>query len=150
MKKLSKKRLDGKKKLVSLPSSLEKEMREYCREKHIESESELIRQAIARYITPEDYRDETLKLQGLRDLRKLCEEIRDMLSVTFSYLKLMHTSLLAYNPEIDGELADAAFKSAAMRHGRFFRSFQESLKQDPPFFEHLLHTYFTGGDDGQD
>jgi Arc/MetJ-type ribon-helix-helix transcriptional regulator len=149
MKKISAKRLDGKKKLVSMTSEMERQIHEYCRDKHIESESELIRQAIVKYITPEEYKDRTLALQGLRDLLKKAEEIRDMVDITFRYTRLMHVNLLAYNPEIDDAFADAAFKSAMTRQTRFFKSFQDSLKNDPPFFERLLHTYFTEGRDEQ-
>jgi metal-responsive CopG/Arc/MetJ family transcriptional regulator len=140
-------RLDGKKKLISLTLEMERMLRSFCRDKGIESESELIRQAIVKYITPENYQDETLKLKGLQDLHKLCEEIRDMVDILFSYTRLMHINLLAYNPEIDAALADAAFKSATARHERFFKSFQESLKNNPPFFERLLHSYFTEDQD---
>jgi hypothetical protein len=143
------KRLDGKKKLVSLSAELEEGIRAYCRDKGLESESELIRQAIAKFIYA-DYTDETLKLQGLNDLSKKITELRDMIDVTFKYMRLMHINLLAYQPEIDGAFADTAFTSANARHEKFFAAFRESLKNDPPFFERLLHTYFSGDIHGQD
>jgi hypothetical protein len=141
-------RLDGKKKLVLFTREMEADLRSYCRGKGIESESELVRQAVAKYIYA-DIRDETLKLQGIAGLSAKIEEARDMVDVLFRYTRLMHISLLAYNPEIDGELADAALKSAAARHEKFFASFQNSLKNDPPFFERLLHKFFTESPDGQ-
>jgi hypothetical protein len=141
-------RLDGKKKLIRLTGQLEKDIRSFCRDKGIESESELIRQAVAGYIYAE-YGEETLKLQGLKDIREQLAELRNMLDVTFRYIRLMHINLLAYHPEIDGELSAAAFKSSTDRHARFFSSFQESLKSDPPFFERLLHRYFSGDNRGQ-
>jgi hypothetical protein len=150
MKKPSSKRLDGKKKLIALTSEMEGRITGYCREKNIESESELIRQAIVKFISPEDYSDETLKLKGIKDLMAKVEEVRDMTDILFRYMRLMHVNLLSYNAEIDAALADAAFGSAMARHERFFRSFQESLKNDPPFFERLLHTYFSGGPHEQD
>ncbi|MDR1909495.1 MAG: ribbon-helix-helix domain-containing protein [Spirochaetaceae bacterium] len=143
------KRPELKKKLCSLPVQMLADIKTYCRDKGLESESELIRHAITRYIYA-DYRDETLKLQGLGDMRKKMDELGDMLDITFRYLRLMHINLLAYNAEIDQDLADAALKSASARHDTFFRAFQESLKNDPPFFERLLHTYFSGEPDGQD
>ena len=139
------KRLDGKKKLVHLTGRMEKDLRQFCRDKGIESESELIRQAVAGYIYA-DYNDETLKLQGLKDLREKITELRDMLDLTFRYIRLMHINLLAYHAEIDSELSGAALKSATDRHARFFYSFQESLTSDPPFFERLLHRYYSDGD----
>jgi hypothetical protein len=52
-------------------------------------------------------------------------------------------SYSAYSPEIDPEMADAALRSAEVRHGKVFSSFQNSLKNDPPFFERLLHRFYT-------
>ena len=141
------KRLDGKKKLVTLTGRMESDMRSYCRDKGIESESELVRQAIAKYIYA-DYKDETLKLQGLKHIEEKLAELRDMIDVIFKYIRLMHINTLAYHPEIDPGLADAAFLSATIRHNKFFDALQDSLKSDPPFFERLLHKYFTGESDG--
>ena len=138
------KRLDGKKKLVPFTNQMEKDMGQYCRDKGIESESELIREAIAKYIYA-DYKDETLKLQGLDQLQGRMGELRDMLELSFKYLRLTHINLLAYHPEIDPDMADAALKSATLRHSKFFDAFQDSLKNDPSFFERLLHKYYTGG-----
>jgi hypothetical protein len=137
------KRLDGKKKLVSLSAELEEGISAYCRDKGLESESELIRQAIAKFIYA-DYQDETLKLQGLNEIQRKIVELRDMIDITFKYVRLMHINFLAYQPEIAGDFADAAFASANTRHEKFFTAFRESLKNDPPFFERLLHTYFSG------
>jgi Arc/MetJ-type ribon-helix-helix transcriptional regulator len=142
------KRLDGKKKLIHLTGQMEKDIRSFCRDKGVESESELIRQAVAGYIYA-DYADETLKLQGLKEIREKIAELRDILDLTFRYIRLMHINLLAYHAEIDSGLSGAALKSATDRHARFFSSFQESLKSDPPFFERLLHRYFDGDDHGQ-
>ena len=142
------KRLDGKKKLVTLTSGMETDMRSFCRDKGIESESELVRQAIAKYIYA-DYKDETLKLQGLKQMREALAELKDMIDILFKYVRLMHISTLAYHPAIDTQLVDAAFKSANVRHDKFFNSFQDSLKNDPPFFERLLHKYYSEENNGQ-
>jgi len=142
------KRLDGKKKLLPLTSRMEVDMRSFCRDKGIKSESELIRQAIAKYIYA-DFKDETLKLQGLKKIEEKITELKDMLDITFKYLRLMHINTLAYHPEIDTQFADAAFASANNRHDKFFNVFQDGLKNDPPFFERLLHKYFSGDSNEQ-
>jgi len=142
------KRLDGKKKLVPLTLRMETDMRTFCRDKGIESEAELIRQAIARYIYA-DYKDETLKLQGLKQMREQMTELRDMMDISFNYMRLMHISILAYLPEIDTKLADAAFASATNRHNKFWDKFQDSLKNNPSFFERLLHKFYSGDSNGQ-
>lgn len=141
------KRLDGKKKLVLLTKEMEADLRAYCRDKGVENESELIRQAIGSYIYA-DYEDGTLKLQGIAGALRLLEELRDMNDLFFRYARLMHINLLAYHPEIDPELADAAFKSATERHEKVFSSFRNSLKSDPSFFERLLRVYFKEAPDG--
>jgi hypothetical protein len=143
------KRLDGNKKLYALTKRLEADMRTYCRDKGIDSESELVRNAIAKYIYA-DYEDETLKLQALKSLQGKINEVRDMIEISFNYMRAMHIATLAYHPEIDEKLSDAAFASATNRHKKFFDAFQESLKSNPPFFERLLHKYFSGANDGKD
>lgn len=143
---ISSKRLDGKKKLVSLTAQMENDIRSYCREKGIENESELIRQAVAKYLDS-DYDDNTLKLLGLKDIRESVARLHDMVSVLFSYIHLSNLNTLAYHPEIAPELKDAAMKSATLRHDKFFAGFQERLKEDAPFFERLLHIYVTGAVD---
>jgi len=143
------KRLDGKKKLVTLTSRMEADIRSFCRDKGIESESELVRQAISKYIYA-DYKDETLKLQGLKQTQEKIAELRDMINIIFSYIRLMHINILAYHPEIDTQFADAAFASANNRHDKFFNVFQDFLKNDPPFFERLLHKFYSGDSVEQD
>ena len=140
------KRLDGKKKLIPFTKRMEADMRDFCRHKGIESESELIRQAVAKYIDM-DYKDETFKLQGLKQLQEKITELRDMVDILFNYMRLMHINILAYHPEIDPrdeKLVNAAFASATNRHNKFFEAYQDSLKNNPPFFERLLHKYYSG------
>jgi len=142
------KRLDGQKILVAPTSRMRADMRSFCRDKGIESESELVRQAIAKYIYA-DYKDETLKLQGLKQTHETLAELKDMLDITFKYIRLMHINNLAYHPEIDTQFADAAFASANNRHDKFFNVFQDSLKNDPPFFERMLHKFYSEETNGQ-
>ena len=142
MNKKTKQRLDGKKVLIALTSKLEKDAESYCREKNIDSRSELVRQALTEYIYA-DYSDETLKLQSLKKINDKIAELQDIMNILFTYLRLMHANLLGYFPEIDGQLKDAAYKSATGRHEKFFNMFQETLKNDPHFFERLLSKYFS-------
>ena len=76
-KKRTNKRLDGKKKLISFTAQMESDIRLYCRERGIESESELIRQAVVRYLDA-DYDDNSLKLSGLKDIRESVAQLRDI------------------------------------------------------------------------
>jgi hypothetical protein len=142
------KRLDGKKLCLALTSKLEADMRSFRRDKNIESEAELIRQAIADYIYA-DYSEDTFKLQGMKKIQEQLTELRDMLDVAFKYLNFFNVNFLAYHPEIDPQLADAAFNSATARNDKFFNKFQDSLKNDPPFFERLLHKYYSDGNNGK-
>jgi hypothetical protein len=138
---IKQKRLDGKEKLLRLTSKLELDMRSFCRDKKIESESELIRQAIANYIYA-DYSEDTLKLQGMKKIQDQITELKDIIDITFRYLTRFHISMLAYHPEIDPNLIDPAYQSAIARHEKFFNVFQDTLKNDPPFFERLLHKFY--------
>jgi dienelactone hydrolase len=139
----SKRRLDGKSKLVALTAQQAEDLRRYRIDNRIDSESELIRQAIVYYID-RDHSDSTLKLSSIKDLRDSLSELHDMVSVLFTYTHHMHRNLLAYHPEISPDYKDAAFSSAQQRIDRFFSSFQEWLRDDPSFFERLLHKYMTG------
>jgi hypothetical protein len=141
------KRLDGKKKLLTFTKRLEADMRSFCRDKGIESENELIRQAVGKYIYA-DYKDETLKLQGIKQLQDKITELRDMVEIIFSYLIKMHTNILAYLPELDPSVKNSAQASAVNRHDKFFNFFQDSLKNDPPFFERLLHKFYSEDSNG--
>ena len=142
------KRLDGKKKLVTLTSRLETDMRAFCRDKGIKSESELVRHAVASYIYA-DYTDETLKLKGLKQVQEKLSGLTDMIELLFKYIRLMHINTLAYHAEIDSQFADAAFQSATLRHDKFFNALRDSLKDDPPMLERLLHDFFSKVNDGQ-
>jgi len=142
------KRLDGGKKLLTFTSRLKADMRSFCREKGIESENELIRQAIGKYIYA-DYKDETLKLQGIKQLQDKISELRDMIEIVFNYLIKMHVNILAYHPELDPDVKNPALASASLRHNKFFGFFQDGLKNDPPFFERLLHKFYSEDNNGQ-
>jgi len=147
MKNNCKQRLDGKKILVRLTGKLESDMRSFQRDKNIESENELVRQAIGNYIYS-DYTDETLKLHGMKKIGEQITELRDMIDIVFKYMVRFHISMLVYHPEIDPQLVDAAYQSAMHRHEKFFNSLQASLKNDPPLFERLLHKYYSEKKDG--
>ena len=137
----------GKKKIVYLTAEISEDIRLYCRENGVKSESELIRNAIVSYID-KDYSDSTLKLSGIKNIKEGLSHAHDMLAVLFSYLNTMHLNLLAYHPPLPEELKDAAYKSAQARLDKFNESFRGRLKDDPPFFEKLLHNFFTESPDG--
>jgi len=141
------KRLDGKPKLLTLTNRLKADMRSFCRDKGIESENELIRQAIGKYIYA-DYKDETLKLQGIKQLQDKITKLHDMIEIIFSYMIKMHINILAYHPELDPAVKNSALFSAVSRHDKFFASFQDDLKLDPPFFERLLHIFYSEDNNG--
>ncbi len=133
----------GKKKIVYLTAEISEDIHLYCRENGIKSESELIRQAIVAYID-KDYSDSTLKLSGIKNIKDSLSQIHDMLSVSFSYLNMMHRNVLAYHAPIPDEHKEAAYKSSQVRLDKFNESFRNHLKDEPPFFEMLLHKYVTG------
>ena len=141
--KVTSKRLTGKKMCLALTPQMEADIHSYCRENGIKSENELVRQAIIHYID-KDYDDNTFKLSVLKDVRENLSQLRDMLSVLFTYQDFMHLDHLLYHPPIPEELKEAALSSATFRHGKFFTAFQSRLREDPAFFEKLLHQFVTG------
>lgn len=136
-------RLDGKPRSIVLTSQMDRDIRAFCRENRIESESEFIRQAIAEHISSY-YSDSTMKLLGLKEIKDRLSNLKDMASILFSYCHQMHLSILAYHAELDDGVKEAALKSAQDRLDRFFEAFQKRLMDDPPFFERLLHSYVSG------
>ena len=71
------KRLDGKKKLIAFTSKMETDMRSFCRNKGIKSESELIRQAVSNYIY-HDGKNKSFKPGARRQLKELLAELGEM------------------------------------------------------------------------
>ncbi len=133
----------GIKKIVYLTAEISEDIRAYCRENGIKSESELVRQAVVAYMD-RDYSDGTLKLAGIKSIKDGISQMRDMLSVLFSYQNSMHMNLLAYHAPLDDGLKAAALKSAQSRIDKFNEFFRNRLKEEPPFFERLLHNFVTG------
>jgi len=66
------KRFNGRKKLFSITSKMETDIRTFCKDKNIKSEAELFRMAIAKYIYT-DYKDVTLN-------RHIMDQIQEMFS----------------------------------------------------------------------
>jgi hypothetical protein len=117
-------------------------LKSYMAGKGIDSQSELIRQAILDFIG-RDANDSTLQLQASRRLEKEVRELRDMVDVLFRFVCYANVNMLGYHPEIPEEMAASAFDDAKRRHDTFFRSFQKTLEADPSFFERLLHNYYS-------
>jgi len=74
------KRFYNKKKLINFTDKMEADMRSFCRDKGIESESELIRQAVAGYIYPgrKDGTPDGRVLKQIQDILSRCR-----LSISF-------------------------------------------------------------------
>lgn len=131
-----------------IADELDKNIKAHCLENNIESESEFVRYALTRFFD-RSASSENLLFDTVKTLKARIGELEKMNTIIFSYLQKMHLNLLVYHAEIDEEYKDAAFHSAKNRNERFFNNFKSSLKDDPAFFEGLLHDYFTGGDDAQ-
>jgi len=136
-------RLDGKPRSITLTAQMDRDIRAFCRDNRIGSESEFIRQAVVEYVS-NFYSDSTLRLLGLKEVKDRLSNLKDMLSILFSYCHQMHLSLLAYHAPLDDGVKEAALKSAQARLDKFFESFQKRIMDDPPFFERLLHGFVSG------
>ena len=125
-----------------LSEELERELDLYCSSRQIKSQSDLICEAIRYYVEP-DVKDETLRLIGIKDMQVKLQKAIDMLQVMFNFLISMYKNNLCYHPEIPESLKREAFMSASKRFDIFYDFFQKSLKDDAPFFERILHQYFS-------
>ncbi|MDR0684691.1 MAG: ribbon-helix-helix domain-containing protein [Spirochaetaceae bacterium] len=142
MSKNSKRLMKRKHKSFRLPEELEHELDLYCGVHNIKSQSDLICEAIRYYIKP-DIEDETLRLIGIKDMQVKLQKVIDAQQIIFNFLIFMYKNNLCYHPEIPESLKNEASMSAKSRFDTFFNSFQESLKNDVPFFERILHQYFS-------
>jgi Arc/MetJ-type ribon-helix-helix transcriptional regulator len=130
---------------LRISEALHAAMKTFMAEHDIANKSDLIRVAVEKYLEPADYNDATLALKGMRDTQAKLNEVRDMVDVSFRYLKGMHENLLAYHPDIQDEIAEPALKSASLRQKKFMDYFRTEIRREPAFFEYLLHTYYTDG-----
>jgi Arc/MetJ-type ribon-helix-helix transcriptional regulator len=126
-----------------LTPELDRELDLYCSSHKIKSKSDLIRVAIRNYIEP-DVKDETLRLIGIKDMQIKLQKVIDAQQLIFNFLVSMHKNTLAYFPEIPATLKQEASMSASKRFDIFYEYFQNSLKDDIPFFERILHQYYSG------
>jgi Arc/MetJ-type ribon-helix-helix transcriptional regulator len=127
---------------LRLPEKLDRELDLYCSSRHIRSKSDLVREAVRYYVEP-DVKDETLRLIGIKDMQIKLQKLIDAQQVIFSFLVSMHKNNLCYHPEIPDSLKPEASASAGARFDTFYNSFQNSIKNDMPFFERILHQYFS-------
>jgi len=75
-----KKRSYSKKQLIAFTDKMEADMRSFCGDKGIESKSELVRKAVAKYIYS-DHKDEPLNNHVLKQLQDILS--RCQLSISF-------------------------------------------------------------------
>jgi len=64
------KRFNGRKKLVSMTSKMEADIRSFCRDRKIKSEAELIRNAIAKYIYT-DFKDVAMNRHIMNQIKEM-------------------------------------------------------------------------------
>lgn len=140
-----KQRLDGNPFYLKMTRQMEFDLDSYRREHNIESKSELIRQAINYYLD-KDSTDASFKLQGLMKITSQITELNNALHVIFNYIREMHTNIIAYHPEIDSAMKEAALASAKIREDKFFNFFVDKLKNDPLTFEQMLARFYTTSD----
>jgi hypothetical protein len=121
---------------------MESEIKSYCREKGIGSESEFIRAAIVSYIAGE-IKDNDFILSEVMKINSRLQHIEDVLTAMHQYNRFTHIDLLMYNAEIDDAMKEAANKSAVLRHKKVEDAYHESLYRAPAVLERALHRMFT-------
>jgi hypothetical protein len=149
MKKKKELPLKSRKKLYNFNDKLINLMQTYCIENNIKSESDLVRRAIEHYCIDRGYDDNSLQLQGIKNLESKIEELKYMISILFNYTHMAHESNLLYHAELDKNQIDTAIDSAQFRIGTFYKAFQQRLRDNPVIFDKLLHDLFSGSLNGQ-
>ena len=126
-----------------IPEQLNKDINTYCTAKNIDSKNEFIRAAITHYLN-KDYEEHSLILSSFERLEKEVSNLKYSNEILFGYIHRMHQNLIAYLPELEGEIADKANISAVNRINYFMKYFSENIKKDPSMFQNILHRFVTG------
>ena len=120
---------------------LDKRISGYCKLKNISNESELLRRAIIKEITP-DISDELLTFESLKDLHSKMQRLENELSIFFNFFCYFTKHFFVYNPELPPETMNTAAISAKKRYEEMFQEFQKSMQNSPSIFQSMLADYF--------
>jgi hypothetical protein len=126
---------------IRIPPQLVKQIEAYCLRHGIKNKSAFIRHAITAALTP-DVEDPELVFGSLKQVHEKLHTLETQQDILFNFLSFYVRNSFAYHSEIPEGLKKTAADTAIQRYDKFYRSFQDSLRNSPPMFESLLADFF--------
>jgi hypothetical protein len=124
-----------------IPPEMLKQIEAYCLRHGIKNKSAFIRHAVSSALTP-DVEDPELVFSSLKQVHEKLHTLETQQDILFSFLSFYVRNSFAYHSEIPEELKKTAAGTAIQRFEKFYKSFQDSLRNSPPMFESLLADFF--------
>jgi Arc/MetJ-type ribon-helix-helix transcriptional regulator len=124
-----------------LPDQLLDQIEAYCLKKGIKNKSVFVRHVLSTALSPE-VEDPELIFHSLKQMHEKLHTLEMQQDILFSFLAFYVRHSFVYHSEIPEDLKKTAADTAIQRYTKFFKSFQNSLKNSPSTFESLLADYF--------
>jgi predicted DNA-binding protein len=126
---------------IKIPSQLADQLNAYCLKHGIKNKSVFIRHAISAALSP-DVEDPELVFGSLKQVHEKLRNLETQQDILFNFLAFYVRNFFAYQNEIPEELRKTAADGAIQRYNRFFKSFQDNLRNSPSMFESLLADFY--------
>lgn len=124
-----------------MPPQLVKQIDAYCLKHGIKNKSAFIRHAITSALTP-DVEDPELVFSSLKQVHEKLHTLETQQDILFNFLSFYVRNSFAYHGEIPEDLKKTAADTAIQRFEKFYKSFQDNLRNSPSMFESLLADFF--------
>jgi hypothetical protein len=129
---------------LRIPLELSKQIEAYCLKHGIKNKSVFIRHAVSAALSP-DVEDPELVFGSLKQVHEKLRNLETQQDILFNFLSFYARNSFAYHGEIPEEMKKAAADTAIQRYNKFFKSFQDNLRNSPSMFESLLADFFEEG-----
>jgi hypothetical protein len=126
---------------LRIPEEIENQIDAYCLKHGIKNKSAFIRHAISSALTP-DVEDPELVFSSLKQVHEKLHTLETQQDILFNFLSFYVRNSFAYHGEIPEDLRKPAADMAIQRFNKFYKDFQNNLRNSPSMFESLLADFF--------
>jgi hypothetical protein len=126
---------------IRIPTQLINQIDAYCLKHGIKNKSSFIRHAISAALTP-DVEDPELVFGSLKQVHEKLHTLETQQDILFNFLSFYVRNSFAYHEEIPEDLKKTAADMSIHRFNKFYKSFQDNLRNSPSMFESLLADFF--------
>jgi Arc/MetJ-type ribon-helix-helix transcriptional regulator len=124
-----------------VPAELADQIDAHCLKRGIKNKSVFIRHALGAALSPE-VEDPELVFSSLKQVHEKLHTLEMQQDILFNFLSFYVRNSFAYHSEIPEELKTSAADIAIQRYAKFYKSFQDNLRNSPSIFESLLADFF--------